>query len=104
MGVFFFLLLLLSRPFVLKPNFLEQFQVHSKVERAGERSHMPPRPTLRPAPGRARSDAGHRGGRSAFTLWAWARVSAHASTVAECFQCPSLPPDTGSAPPPAGTQ
>lgn len=50
MGVFFFLLLLLSRPFVLKPNFLEQFQVHSKVERAGERSHTPPRPTLRPRP------------------------------------------------------
>lgn len=50
MGVFFFLLLLLSRPFVLKPNFLEQFQVHSKVERAGERSHTPPRPTLRPPP------------------------------------------------------
>lgn len=50
MGVFFFLLLLLSRPFVLKPNFLEQFQVHSKVERAEERSHTPPRPTLRPPP------------------------------------------------------
>lgn len=47
MGVFFFLLLL-SCPFVLKPNFLEQFQVHSKVERAGERSHTPPRPTLPP--------------------------------------------------------